>query len=264
MPVALNTDRLPDTAEGKFFRALMKQWPQGLWVVSPDGQVLGFHYHKPKPPETYAQGQARWVRETLAMIADAIKAAGPLPKRDRKNSPDPFANRGKGSNPDGGVRLAVSVIALRNGKQEGPPVIDSVFLTGGEWTEFRPKGMVKAGQTWTISEDAASRFSPALSPLTDSIFSPKPEDVTVGKITAVVERQDDRIAVIRYAGTWSSAHDRDKNPKFPIRCTAVGEGVGVLDLRTGKLTSMIWLLSGTFQNVSAKPQRTASVIEWNE
>src|SRR6185437_16916685 len=119
-------------------------------------------------------------------------------------------------------------------------------------------------QEWEISADAASRFAPALSPLTDSIFSPKPEDVTVGKITARVERMTNSIAVIRLAGTWASAHDRDKNPKFPIRCMAVGDGVGVFDLRTGKLTSVIWLLSGTFQNVTAKPQSTASVIEWSE
>jgi hypothetical protein len=264
VPVALNTDRLPDTAAGKFFRALMQQWPQGLWVVSPDGKVLGFHYHKPKPPETYAQGQTRWIRETAAMIADAIRAAGPLPKRDGKNAINPFANRGKGPNPEGGIRLAVSVIALRGGRQEGPPVVDSIFLPGDDWVEFRPKGTVKVGQEWTISADAASRFAPALSPLTDSIFSPKPEDVTVGKITARVERVTESVAVIRFAGTWASAHDRDRNPKFPIRCTAVGDGVGVLDVRTGKLTNMIWLLSGTFQNVTAKPQQTASVIEWNE
>ena len=263
MPVALNADRLPDSAEGKFFRALLKQWPQGLWVVTPEGKVLGFHYHKPKPGESYSEGQARWVRETATMIGDAVKDAGPLPLRDAKKKPDPFANRGKGTNPEGGVRLAVSVMALRNGKQEGPPVVDSIFVNGEQWTEFRPKGAVKVGQEWTLSEETANHFAPAFSPMTDSIFSPKPEDVTRAKVTAKIERVTESVAVVRFTGSWETAHDRDKDPKFPIRTTATGEGIGVLE--KGKLTSLTWLLSGTFQNgTNGKLQRTAAIVEWKE
>ena len=265
VPVALNADRLPDNAEGKFFRTLLKQWPQGLWVVAPEGKVLGFHYHKPKPGESYSEGQVRWVRETTAMLADAVKDAGPLPMRDAKAKPDPFANRGKGTNPNGGVRLAVSVIQLRNGKQEGPPVVDSIFLTGEQWGEFRPKGTTKVDQEWALSEDAASRFAPAFSPMTDSIFSPKSEDVTKAKIIAKVERLADGIAAIRFSGNWETAHDRDKDPKFPIHTSATGEGIGVFDVRTGKLKSLVWLLSGEFQNgAKGKSQRTAAIVEWKE
>ena len=266
MPVALNADRLPDTAEGKFFRTLLKQWPQGIWVVSPDGKVLGFHYHKPKSGESYAEGQARWVRETGTVIAEALRDFGPVPMRDAKVKPDPFANRGKGTNPESGVRLAVSVLHLRNGKQEGPPVLDSIFLKGEQWGEFRPKGKVKLDQEWTISEDAANRFAPAFSPLTDSIFSPKAEDVIQAKVTAKVERVADGVAVIRFAGSWETAHNRDKDPKIPIHTAATGEGIGTLDVRTGRLTNLVWLLSGTFQNGSnGKPQRTAAIgisIAW--
>ena len=57
VPVALNADRLPKSDDGDFFRTLKKQWPQGLWAVTPDGRVLGFHYHRPKPGESYAEGQ---------------------------------------------------------------------------------------------------------------------------------------------------------------------------------------------------------------
>src|SRR5207248_10405543 len=103
---------------------LMRQWPQGLWVVTPDGKVLGFHYHKAKPGESYAEGQRRWVQDTATMLRDALTAAGSLTPRKLEAKPDPFAGRGRGVAADGGARLAVSVIGLRNGRQEGAPVMD--------------------------------------------------------------------------------------------------------------------------------------------
>jgi hypothetical protein len=258
VPVALNADRLPDTHEGRFFRGLMKQWPQGLWVVTSAGKVLGFHYHKAKPGETYAEGQ---------MVRDALKDAGPLAPRDLATRPDPSADRGRGVASDGGVRLAVGVIGLRNGRQEGPPVVDSIHLTAGQWAAFGlPEGEPKAGSRWEIPEDAARRFAPALSPMTDSIFAPKPDDVTKVKLTATVERVADGYAVIRYAGSWETAHDRDGDPKFPIRTAATGEGVGVYDTKTGRLRAVAWLLSGTFRNSppADRPQPTAAIVEWSE
>ncbi|MDB5310428.1 MAG: hypothetical protein JWO38_4630 [Gemmataceae bacterium] len=243
----------------------MRQWPQGLWVVTPEGKVLGFHYHKPKPGEPYAEGQTRWVRETVQMTRDAITAAGPLAPRDLKTTPNPFPDRGKGTNSDGGARLAVGVIRVINGRQDGPPVVDSVFLTRERWDGFRPRaGEVKAGQEWAVPEDAAARFAPAFSPMTDSIFSPKPDDVTAAKVTARVARVGDGYAVIRYEGSWETFHNRDGDPKYPIRTAATGEGVGVYDTRTGKLTAAAWLIPGTFRNSPPgdKPQRTVAVVEW--
>lgn len=245
----------------------MRQWPQGLWVVTPEGKVLGFHYHKPKPGETYAEGQKRWVRDSAQMVRDAIAEAGPLPPRDVKARPDPFADRGKGVNPDGGVRLAASVIPTRNGRQDGPPVVDSVHLNADQWAGFRPPpGEVKVGQTWTVPADAARRFAPAFSPLTDSIFSPKPEDVTAAAVAATVERVTDGTAVVRFAGSWATFHNRDGDPKYPIRTTSTGEGVGVYDTATGKPTAIAWLLAGTYQNgpPTTTAQRTVAVVEWAE
>ena len=63
VPVALNTDRLPKGEDGDYFRELMKRWPQGLWVVTPDGKTLAFHYHKPDPQKNYAQNQKAWIDE---------------------------------------------------------------------------------------------------------------------------------------------------------------------------------------------------------
>jgi len=265
VPIALNADRLPDTDTGKFFRALLRQWPQGLWVVTTDGKVLGFHYHRARPGESAGDGQKRWVEETLAMLRSAAKEAGQLAQRVVESKPDVFAGRGRGTAADGGVRLALSVIGLRNGRQEGAPVVDSIRLNAEQWGAFAtPEGTAKAGREWTIPEETARRFAPALSPMTDPIFSPTLGDVTTAKITAKVERVGEGITVVRYAGRWESAHDRDGDPKFPIRTTATGEGVGVFDTKTGKLTAVAWVLTGTYRNgpVTEKPRPTAAVVEW--
>jgi hypothetical protein len=253
VPVALNTDRLPDTDAGRFFRALMRQWPQGLWVVAPDGRVIAQHYHRPKPGESFAAGQDRWLRDTLALADAGVSAAEKLPKRTAAGR-DPLADRGVGTAADGSVRLAVSVTGLRNGRREGPPAVDSVPLTKDEWAAFAPP----AGKTtWTL---AAPRFAPALSPLTDAIFVPRPEDVTAAEVTATVTRADPAVIVVGYRGRWQSAHLRDGDKRFPIRTSATGEGVGVYDAGTRRPKEMIWLFSGSYDN--GTKWGTASVIEW--
>src|SRR4029078_3987590 len=118
VPVALNADRLPSTNEGKFFRSLLKQWPQGVWVVTPGGKTIGFHYHKAKPGESYADGQKRWVTDTLAMLRDAAKEAGPLAVGEVKTKPETLCGRGCGIGADGEVRLAVSVVGFQNGRRD--------------------------------------------------------------------------------------------------------------------------------------------------
>jgi hypothetical protein len=267
VPVALNTDRLPDTADGRFFRNLLGDFSQGLWVVTPAGKVLGFHYHKPRPGDTWAENQRRWAADTVAFVRDALKAAGPVPPRKLGDRADPLAGRGKGATPDGDVRLAVGVVELdRAGRHQGPPVVDSAYLTAGRWAAFRPPAGAEAGRTWTIPEDAAARLAPALSPITDAIFSPRPDDVTKAVVTAKLERIGDGVGVVRYTGTWETFHNREDDPKYPVRTAATGEGVGVVDTKSGKLTAMAWVLTGTYRSHPAidRPRRTAAVVEWSE
>jgi hypothetical protein len=264
VPVALNADRLPDNDDGKFFLALKKQWPQGLWVVTPTGTVIGFHYHRPKDGESYADGQKRWLTETREMLRSAVKEAGPIPPIGKTVRLDPLADRGRGIRKDGGVRLAVTVIGLRNDRQEGPPVVDSFSLSSEQWSAFRPpESGLTAGRTWTIPESVARQFAPALSPMTDLIFSPTPADVTTARVTAKVDRAGDKVSVVRLTGQWESTHNRDGDPKYPIRTTATGDGVGVLETRTGKMTALVWVLKGTYRNSPPdKPRATAAVVEW--
>jgi hypothetical protein len=80
---------------------------------------------------------------------------------------------------------------------------------------------------------------------------------------ARVERVGDRLAVIRLNGQWESTHNRDGDPKLPIRTSATGDGFAVLKIRTGKVTALVWVLKGTFRNSPPdKPRATAAVIEW--
>lgn len=244
----------------------MAQWPQGLWAVTPEGKVLGFHYHKPKPGDSYAQGQKRWVDDTIQMVRDAIKEAGPLNAREIKARPDPFADRGRGVGSDGGVRFAVSVIALQNGRQDGPPVVDSIHLNAEQWAAFSPpEGGVMVGREWAIPEETARKFTPALSPMTDPIFSPTPADAKTAKLAAKIVRVEGGVAVIRYAGQWNTAHNRDGDPKYPIRTEATGEAVGVFDVEKKKLTALVWVLNGYYRNSPPgdRPRPTAAVIEWS-
>lgn len=252
VPVALNADRLPDSDAGRFFRGLMRRWPQGLWVVTPAGETLGFHYHTPTPGDSYARNQKRWADDTAAMLEAAIAKAGPLPRRDVAAT-NPFPDRGRGRTSGGGVRLAVSVIGLRGGRQDGPPALDSVVLDAADFAALTRPGVVR----WTVPEHVARRLAPALTFRTDSIFVPRPADVTTAAVVATAERQVGSRFVVRYRGDWASAHDRDGIPKYPIRCTAAGEGVGVYDPAAGGLVSLMWLLTGT-----AEGNPTAAIIEW--
>lgn len=257
VPVALNADRLPTDADGDFFRGLMKRWPQGLWVVTPDGKTLAFDYHNPDPKLNYAENQKKWRDGTLAMLAEGVKAAGDLKPREAR-AVNPFPDRGLGLTKDGGVRLAATVIGLRNGKQDGSPAVDSATLTKEEWTAFAPPD---GKAEWTIPESAARKFAVALSPLTDSIYTPRPSDVTKTEVTAKVIREADGLKVIRLSGKWESKHDRDGKDKHPITAAATGDGVAVYDTSKKEMASVLVVLKGTYQNSTAKTP-TAAVVEW--
>lgn len=237
----------------------MHQWPQGLWVVTPEGKVFAFHYHKNTPGLNYTQNARKWVDGTIEMLETGVKAAGKLTPRSVR-AVNPFPDRGVGLTKDGGARLAVSVIGLHNGRQEGAPAVDSVLLKKDEWATFEPP---EGKSEWTIPIPVGQKFSPALSPLTDSIFTPRPTNVSKADITARVLRQTDGLVVIRYSGSWRSRHLRDGNEKFPITADATGHGIGVYDPATKTMRSVIWVLKGSYRNgANAAAVPIASVVEW--
>ena len=258
VPVALNTDRLPKDADGDFFRELMKRWPQGLWIVTPEGKTLAFHYHKPDPKKNYAQHQKAWGDDTLAMLEEGVKASGELKPRNARAA-NPFPDRGLGLTKEGGARLAATVIGTnRTGKQEGSPAVDSATLSKEEWAAFAPP---KDKEEWTLPESAAKKFAVALAPVTDSIFVPQARDVTTADLTAKILRTDDEVIVIRFAGKWESKHFRDGDPKFPITASATGIGIGVFDRKKKELQAVLFVLGGSYKNGTVATP-TAAVVEW--
>lgn len=258
VPVALNTDRLPKDADGDFFRELMKRWPQGLWVVTPEGKTLAFHYHKPDAKKNYAQNQKAWVDDTAAMLEEGVKAVGELKPRNAR-AVNPFPDRGLGLTKDGGARLAATVVGYnRNGQPEGAPAVDSAILTQEEWAAFAPPA---GKETWSIPESAAKKFAVALAPVTDSIFVPRAGDVTAAALAAEVLRTDDEFIIVRLTGKWESKHFRDGDPKFPIAANAAGTGIAVYDRKKKGLQSVLFVLKGQYKNGTAATA-TAAVVEW--
>jgi hypothetical protein len=257
--VALNADRLPKDADGDFFRALMKRWPQGLWVVTPEGKTLAFDYHTPDAAMNYQQNQQKWRDGTLAMVQEAMKAAGELKPREVRAF-NPFPDRGLGLTQAGGVRLAVSVIGLRNGKQDGAPAVDSAILSKEEWSQFAPP----MGQNeWTLPASAMKKWAVALSPLTDSIYVPRSQDMIQADAQAKVIREENGYTVIRLNGKWESKHLRDGNEKYPIRASATGDGVAVYNSQKREMESVLFVLKGTYQN-GTTTTATALIVEWQK
>src|SRR5262245_45943218 len=261
VPFALNTNRVPEDDGGKFFKAVLRKqdWPQGLWVVSPEGKILAFHYYRNKAGEKPAEGQARWVKETRAAIEDGLKAFGEVKPRDPKKT-DPLKNRGVGQLSNGGVRLAVYAHGMHKGKKDGEPVVDSAVLTAGEWGAFAPPALT-AGTTWTLPAAAVSKLVPVLSPMTDAIFTPQPKDATLAELTAKVDGVVDGRALVRFTGRLETQHNRDGDPKFPIRASAAIEGVALCTAPGQPPRALLLLTKGEYRR-SAAPQATAGVIDW--
>ncbi len=261
IPFALNTNRVPDDAGGHFFKAVLRKqdWPQGLWVVSPEGKILAFHYYKPKAGEKHAEGQARWVKETRAAIEEGLKAFGDVKPRDPAKT-NPLKNRGVGLLPSGGARLAVYAHGMHKGKKDGEPVVDSAILTAGEWKSFELTEL-KVGAAWTIPTSAAAKLVPVLSPMTDAIFTPQPKDATIAELTAKVESVTAGRALVRLTGRLETQHNRDGDPKFPIRASATIEGLAIYDAPNHPPSALLLVTAGEYRR-SAAPQATAGFIDW--
>jgi hypothetical protein len=268
VPFALNANRIPPNQAGDFFRKVIeeKKWPQGIWVVSPEGKILAFHYFRPKADEKMAEWKARWSRETREAVEAGLKAFGPVAERPPLPAADPLPERGCGCTKEGGTRLAVYVIAMRNGRKEGDPVVDSVILSEKEWHAFLPE-KVAQGVEWTVPEEVAKRFSPVLSPMTDSIYTPQPKDVQVATLKAVIDKMDGGIARVRLTGSWEATHYREEDAKLPVRTAATAEGVMFLDVGGKSVRSLLLVFKGTYRNIppyDKTTQPTAGVVEWAE
>ena len=266
VPVALNANRIPDDSGGAFFKKVMEtnRWPQGLWIVSPEGKVLAFHYFQVKSGEATAASKFRWIAETREVIQSAVKASGVVPRDTRRLAGwNPLPERGVGRRENGGVRLAVSATAFLKGKREGDPAVDSILLNAKEWAALRP-AKLEAGAKWTVPKETAARLVPALSPHTDLIYVPQAKDATKAELSATVDSVDRGVAKVRYSGNFETLHLRDGQEKFPVRTAASAQGVATIDAEKNELRSLLLVFDGQYRHVPPwdKPQSTGAVVEW--
>jgi hypothetical protein len=263
----LNANRIPDDDAGQFFRKVMKtnRWPQGLWIVTPEGKELAFHYFRTKPGETTAQGKTRWIRETHETLDAGLKAFGPLAKRDLRKLAGytPLPDRGVGVNSHGGVRLAVSVTAFRKGQREGDPAVDSIHLSEKDWAALQP-AKPEGGSVWNVPVETAAKFVSALSPMTDLIYVPQPKDAKSAELKGEIISLANGVAKIRFTGRWESLHLRDGQAKFPVRSSAEADGIAFYDVKTKEMRSFLLVFRGEYRNVPPwdQPQATGAVVEW--
>jgi hypothetical protein len=265
VPIALNADRLPGDAAGDLFRKVIESshWPQGIWVLSPDGKVLAFHYFKAGSGESSAASKKRWARETAAAIAEGLKAFGPVQPRAADAS-TLLADRGVGKAADGGVRLAVTGTFLLRGRREDDPLMDSIALSAKQWHALVP-AQFEAGFAWDLPETTARAFVPALCPITDSIYSPLPPDATTAQLHAVVDSTKGDHIWLRLDGRWETKHLRDpENPKTVIRTAGKAEGMACCDRTTKQMLSLLLVFHGTFRSIPPWDQSrdTAAIVEW--
>jgi hypothetical protein len=247
----------------KSIKAQKELQVQGVWVVAPDGRVLGGMSAEVdgQPSDRVGNGPGapfrpnpRFADAVLVLLGRTLREFGPVAPRDVK--PQPLAFRGAGVRPDGGVRLVVYSRA-DNG------LVFSVPLTQGEWSAFTPPQLA-AGQRWSLPEAVARQFAPVLSPYADTRFRPRPAEATRAELHAVVEAVDAAQAQIRLSGRWEVDWVHDGTEHSTGAATA--EGLLVYDIGPARPVKLLLVFDGTYAYTTgsgpARRQASAAVVRW--
>jgi len=255
-----------DSASARLWTAIKSQKAlqgQGVWVVAPDGKVIGGMSAEVdgRPSERVGNGPGapfranpRFADAVLVLLDEALRDFGPVTPRDVKPQPLPF--RGAGIRPDGGVRLVVY-----NRADNG--LVFSVPLSKDEWAAFTPPKLA-ADERWALPDAVARQFAPALSPYADTRFRPRPTDATLAELRAEVEAADPSQARIRLTGRWQVDWVHDGNEHSTAAATA--EGLLLFDVRQGRPVKLLLVFDGTYAWTSGtsppRRQASAAVVRW--
>jgi hypothetical protein len=255
VPVALDRRLLSRGPGAEFLRSLQRQKYQyhGIWIVSPDGKVLGAHEKRT------TSGAEGWNREILETIEAGLKAFGPVEPRAAAPA-DLWPFRGSGVQPGGGVSLALYARLMRDETRDGPIAFDTLTLEPQEWAAFVPPRMAE-GEEWIVPDALARKFSRLVSPLSDVEFMPHPEHAQAAELRARVAAVDGAAATIRLSGRWETAHATSDGK--PARGSATGEGVAVFDVREKRMRSFLLVTTGRYSCDASAPRQTGAVLEWN-
>jgi hypothetical protein len=274
VPVALNLYKIRQEKgeAGDFFRSVQRQKPnyQGLWLVSPEGKVLAAH----QDMSSMSDPHGKWARTALADLEAGLKAFGPVsPRRVKKLQSLPY--RGVGRHSDGRVALAVTDrwVFVQDLSRDAPrdalgaTVLDSITLTAQEWKGLTPVD-TKPASKWTVPEATARKFFPLLS-TGDTVFRDTRE-VTSVRLAGRVEKVEGGVAYLTYEGEIAATHRGTKDEgREGKRCSSAAKllgGVGVCDIKSGKLLSLTMVFDGRFGNYTPydSPARFGAVVEWSQ
>jgi hypothetical protein len=259
-------NRKRDDPSAMLWRDILRQKElqgQGLWIVSPDGVVLGgmsaeVDGHPAdrvgKGPGSPSQANAKFADAAVELLDRTLKEYGPVTKRNVKPQPLPF--RGAGVKPDGGVRL------VAYNRADGGLAF-SVPLTSDDWQSFVPT-KTAISEKWTLPESVAGAFAPMLSPYADTRFRPRPCDLKSAELTAEIEALDRGIARIRLVGRWRADWNHDeKEHSFG---SATAEGIAIYDANKKSMRSLLMIFDGTYSftmgNSKPRTQPVAAVVRW--
>lgn len=205
-----------------------------------------------------------WPQDVLADLRPGLKAFGAIEPRAAPPA-DPLPQRGVGTRQEGGVCLAVFLRYSIKGiplRELPNPTIDSLTLTAQEFKDLAPV-KAEAGAEWKLSEAVGRKFSRVLGP-GDENTMPRPQEVESVRFVGRVKPVEKGIAQLTYQGEIVGAHETQSN-KGKCHGRAKLTGVGVYDLKAGRLLSLVWVFEGTYIAPPPydKPPRVYSgVVEW--
>ena len=270
VPTHFNNDdptRAADDPSAILWKAILRQkdlQAQGIWVVAPDGTVIGGMSAEVDghPSDKSGNGPGaiwktnpRFTDAVVELLDQSLRKFGPVKLRSVKAEPLPY--RGAGVKPDGGLRL------VAYNRADGGLVF-SVLLTKDQWQTLTPPA-VAVGTRWSVPEAVAREFGPVLSPYADTRFRPRPGDLRSAELKAEVEAVDGQVARIRLTGRWLADWTHDDTEHSVGRATA--DGIAVYDVTAKSLRSLLLVFDGTYGYTSrsrpnARPEKSAAVVRW--
>jgi hypothetical protein len=147
----------------------------------------------------------------------------------------------------------------------GATVLDSITLTAGEWNGLAPADE-KPGGKWAVPEATARKLFPLLSPVDTTFRDPK--EVTSARLVGRVEKVEGGVAYLSYEGEIAATHRGTKDEgREGKQCSSAAKllgGVGVFDMKAGRLLSLTLVFDGRFRNYAPydAPAPFGAVVEW--
>jgi len=251
IPVAINWKSGAGVPEDE--RRLRSEWglgrgaPTGSYVLLKDGTQVA------RGGGSSPESLATFLREALARLG---------PAREREKASRPFAaDRGSGLRPDGSIRLALTVRAMKDGGAANRrPMVDSLTLTPAQVKALAPHP--GAGARYAVPDEAAREFVRLLTDDGDRVYAMRPQDATEARVEATVVSADNAGIVVRLAGTLAGSRPYSGGGLRVIG--SAGRMEGLLTFGPERdLRGLLVVSDATYHQPWAKaPHAVGGLLEW--